>query len=212
MPQPRYEIFKVLLPSNHEVYFLLSVALNLYLAYFIAKRFYYSRVPPILWKYDVALIGDSHVYRGDWNKLLPCSSANFGKGKDSLQGMYNRMAGVLNCQPKVCVIHGGINDVINNIPPDTTMKYYRLIIERLREAGIKPIIIPVMRPAYHKYDDKIEALNNRINSLASELGVSVRYVDITNDDLQQDELHLNGAGYQKWAMELEDVLGCKRPA
>ena len=166
--------------------FLLSVALNLYLAYFIAKRFYYSRVPPILWKYDVALIGDSHVYRGDWNKLLPCSSANFGKGKDSLQGMYNRMAGVLNCQPKVCVIHGGINDVINNIPPDTTMKYYRLIIERLREAGIKPIIIPVMRPAYHKYDDKIEALNNRINSLASELGVSVRYVDITNDDLQQD--------------------------
>lgn len=178
----------------------LSVILNLYLLYFIAKRFYYNKVPPVLWTYDIAMLGDSHIERGNWGELLDMNVANFGKGKSTVQQMYTRLPGVINCKPKVCFIHGGINDIVNEVPLDTTLVYYNKIITELKAAGIKPVIITVMKTTDRYYDKAIDTLNLHLKTLAP-----VVCPEILPGDLD-DGLHMKGSGYIKWAGEIKEYL------
>lgn len=182
----------------------ISLALNLYLLYFIAKRFYYHKVPPVLWSYDIAMLGDSHIERGNWNQLLGCNVANFGKGKSTVEQMYHRLPGVINCRPKVCFIHGGINDIQQGIPVDTTLEYFTRIIEGLREAGIRPVIIEVIQTGFPDINKQVDELNLKLRDREPTIPVS-----ILPDDLS-DGLHMKGAGYSKWALAVMEFLQAKQ--
>lgn len=186
-------------PDHMLVALLVSVIINLCLIYFIAKRFYYGKVPPVLWDYDIALLGDSHVYRGKWNQLLGLRVANFGKGGDTIEQIYHRVPGVINCKPKICFIHGGINDLIKEVPHEKTIAYYKKIIADLRTVGITPVMIGVMKPGYSYLDNQIEQLNAELKTLASFIEV-----EITPDDLSPDGLHMQGSGYIKWAAAIKN--------
>lgn len=184
-----------------KVVLLLSVILNLYLFYFIGKRFYYHKVPPVLWSYDIAMLGDSHVYRGKWNELLNCRVANFGKGNSTVQDMQSRLPGVITCKPKICFVHGGINDINSGVAEDTTLKYYTLIIEDLKRAGIKPVIIGVMHPIDTVYHSAVDRLNRKLRPLAHYIEI-----DIIADDLSEDGLHMDGTGYSKWGAAIKKYI------
>ena len=180
--------------------------INLFLIFFIAKKFYFNKIPPVFWSYDVALLGDSHIYRGKWNDLLNASVANFGKGSNTMQQVYERLPGVLNCHPKICFIHGGINDIFTQVPADTTIKYLKTIIAELKKAGIRPVVIKVMKMRDTIYNESIAALNARLDSLQ----VPAIEMDVIADDLQQDGLHMQGSGYAKWAMTLNNFLRAQK--
>lgn len=179
--------------------FIISVAINFALTFFIAKRFYYSKIPPILWKYDIAMLGDSHIYRANWNGLLNKRVANFGVGGSTVQQMYGRLAGVINCQPKYCFIECGINDIILGVPIDTTLKYYRAILDRLK--GIKCYGMEVMVTGDDSLNDRIRILNDSLNNI-----IPILQAGINKYDLQTDSLHMNGSGYYKWSTVIEKVL------
>lgn len=183
-------------------FLLLSIVVNLLLIYYIAKRYYYSKVPPILWHYDVALLGDSHIYRANWNELLGVRAANFGVGGNTTKQMYDRLPGVINCRPGICFIEGGINDIQQGMPLDSTVHYLKLIRDRLIESRIKPVFMQVMHVrGWDSANIKVDSLNARIYHLGDYISAPITY-----DDLQEDSIHLNGSGYQKWARVISKML------
>ena len=56
------------------------------------------------------------------------------------------------------------------------------------------------------YNESIAALNARLDSLQ----VPAIEMDVIADDLQQDGLHMQGSGYAKWAMTLNNFLRAQK--
>lgn len=144
------------------------------------------------WK--VAILGDSHAYKCHWDELLGFPVCNRGVGSDVIEGMYNRIGDVIELKPEVCFIEGGANDVALNIPPDTSIKYMRLIVASLKSHGIRPVIMKITADK----DTMLTRKNFELNKRFESIGVSTIGIDIVPADLQADGCHLKASAYLKW--------------
>lgn len=155
---------------------------------------------------DIALIGDSHIYKCHWSELLGFPVCNRGIGSDIAEGVYNRVGTVVRSGAKTCFILCGSNDIERNIPLDSTVHYFSQIVARLKEYNVKPVIMlstPVAShyPNAENWNDKLDQLNKRLIPLAETISIEIAPVD-----LQEDGIHLNALGYLKWKNAIKTYL------
>lgn len=155
---------------------------------------------------DIALIGDSHIYKCHWDELLGFPVCNRGIGSDITEGVFNRLGTVIRSGAKVCFIMSGSNDIERKIPLDSTVNYFRQIVTRLKENDIKPVIMLSTPVAGHypnsvDWNAKLDQLNKRLIPLAETISI-----EIAPGDLQEDGIHLTAAGYLKWKESIVKYL------
>ncbi len=168
---------------------------------------------------DIVMLGNSITHGANWNQLLGRENViEQGIPSDVVEGFYNRMEYVFRMKPKVCFIMGGINDIYAWIPNMRIMKFYKKIIEELKERNIKPIIQSTLYagkdwPNSEDRNKQVTKLNARLKKYARENDII--FIDLNplmseggylKEDLSFDNLHLNGKGYGIWAKEIEKVL------
>lgn len=156
---------------------------------------------------DIAIIGDSHVFKCHWGELLGMPVCNRGIGSDITEGVFNRVGTVIRSEPKVCFILCGSNDIERNIPIGTSINYFQGIIAKLKKYNIRPVVMlstPVADhyPGAAEWNRKMYALNKQLIPLAETISIKVDPVD-----MQEDGIHLNALGYSKWAKAIKTFLG-----
>lgn len=154
---------------------------------------------------DLAFIGDSHIYKCHWSELLGVVACNRGIGSDNTEGVYNRINDILVARPKVCFVSAGSNDIDLNTHPDTTLIYFERIVRKLKEAGIRPVVMDItsVAPGYPNaaFNEKAAELNKKLRGIAETISITV-----DPEDLQEDGIHLTASGYFKWKVAITGFL------
>ncbi|NCC59423.1 MAG: hypothetical protein EOM12_00540 [Verrucomicrobiae bacterium] len=121
--------------------------------------------------------------------------------------------------PKHIVIYEGDNDLASGKTPELVLSNYKKLLERIREqyAQVSVTVVSV-KPSESRRDkiEKMNELNQKLNVWAS-LADNLYYLntfDITVNGegkpipeyYQNDNLHLNQAGYKAWARKISEHL------
>ena len=167
---------------------------------------------------EFVMIGDSITARGHWNEFLPqFSLANRGIDGDTTQDVLGRMDGIVSVRPRVAFVMLGINDLSYGVGVDQVFSNYSQIVETLISNGTTPIIQSTVACSIAMCggrNDDVGALNLKLQRYADERGVmfinlNERLATVEEglrQDLTDDGLHLNGAGYARWIDLIEPVL------
>ncbi len=171
----------------------------------------------------VVFLGDS-ITQG-WNERLAAAFpgmqvANRGISGDTTRGVLIRLReDVLSLQPKAVVLLIGTNDIEEGATPDVIEGNVRLILDALRAhdpqmpvvlCDLLPSDVSMRRPA-----ESIREVNARLQALAKGHAQIVpldtyRLYATRDGNAPKDEfpdlLHLNDAGYARWAAALRPVL------
>ena len=164
-------------------------------------------------KYKTVMIGDSITDGGLWNELLNNDLIqNRGIAGDTTDGVLDRLDSV-NKNLKQAFIMIGINDFFQEKSVDYVFSNYLKIIENLQQKGIKVYIqstLFVGESKRAKYNQKVEALNEKLKSYAKEN--SLIFIDLNTilasnktlkNEFSYDELHLNGKAYKLWTQTIK---------
>ena len=174
---------------------------------------------------DIIFLGNSITHYAEWQELLNLPQArNRGISGDISFGVLERLDEISAGYPRKIFILIGINDIARNIPDSVILCNYRRIINRLREETPETSIyfqslIPVNDsfPARNHFgkDEHIAAVNTGLKSVCREM--QVEFIDIHSAFLDEnkkldrkftyDGLHLNAAGYARWAEILNPYTG-----
>ena len=161
----------------------------------------------------VAFMGDSITAL--WNLPAYDSSPtlNFGVVGDNTTQMLSRFHNqVIDSDPAVVAILGGINDFQERGQSGTNTDSIRAMASAASSAGIKVILCSVLPTDYPNPNlnlAEIEAFNQELVQIAQENGyLYADYYDVmvnadgsTNDSLFKDHIHPNDLGYAKmWAV------------
>lgn len=164
-------------------------------------------------KYKTVMIGDSITDGGLWNELLNNDLIqNRGIAGDTTDGVLDRLDSV-NKNLKQAFIMIGINDFFQEKSVDYVFSNYLKIIENLQQKGIKVYIQSTLfvgesKPA--KYNQKVEALNEKLKSYAKENDLT--FIDLNTilapnktlkNEYSSDDLHLNGKAYKLWTQTIK---------
>ena len=118
-----------------------------------------------LWK-PVIAAGDSITHHCNWVQLAAAESGvpigNAGMASDTSSGVVDRLdSDVIRLHPKCAVLFIGTNDPT----ADTVYANYPVMLDRLRAAGIQPILCTALpRQGF----DKIDKINDFLRKLAQE--------------------------------------------
>jgi lysophospholipase L1-like esterase len=163
-------------------------------------------------------LGNSITEGGNWGALLQDTLVlNRGISGDNTFGVLARLDEVTRHKPAKVFLLIGVNDMSKNIPPHVIIQNIFSIVGRIRAASsgteiFVQSILPV-NPTHKKFParfDKqadIETINTQLRRYPGALHYT--FVDIHHEfldsamrlDLQftTDGLHLNEAGYSRWA-------------
>lgn len=188
-----------------------------------AQRVDYFRSYPDSEK-DIIFLGNSITHYADWNELLQLPEArNRGISGDISFGVLERLDEVTEGKPAKVFILIGINDIARNIPDSVILRNYRAMISRIKTSTPRTVIyfnslLPVNnsfgdRNHFNK-DEHIEAVNTGLKKICTEEKITL--IDIHPQFLDKekkldkqytyDGLHLNAAGYRRWAAILKKYL------
>lgn len=220
---------------------LLSLFINLFfVAFFIGKRIYYAEKPATfafvqsnsqfveqtnyytIYKStaNIVMLGNSLTYRMHWDELLQRKDViNRGVGADVTDGFSQRLNFVFNCNPKICFIEGGINDIAFGIPNNTIMTNFQHIVGEIRAKGIIPVLTAVSYVTdfsnnQKQINDSVTALNARLIDFARIQNIELINLNpmISKNNLMKPEyaevdgLHYKSSVYLIWADEIRKVL------
>jgi lysophospholipase L1-like esterase len=166
----------------------------------------------------VVFLGNSITEGGDWRKLLGDPTAvNRGIGGDITFGVLKRLDDVVRRKPAKLFLLIGINDIAKDIPDVVIADNVRKIIQEVqaRSPGTTlylQSVLPVNPdvPGFPQHYDKQEHVVN-VNRLLRLVADSTRtrfldLVPLFGDERGRldarytgDGLHLNEAGYRRWA-------------
>ena len=173
----------------------------------------------------VAFMGDSITSGWDLTQYQGLLSLNFGRPGDNTSQMLARFHNqVIDSDPAVVVILGGINDFQERGQSGTNTDSIKAMAAAASAAGIRVILCSVLPTDYPNSNlnlPEIVAFNEQLVQLAQENGY--RYADyydvmlnsggLTDDSLFDGGLHPNEAGYARmWAVIsplIEDALGAQ---
>lgn len=123
-------------------------------------------------------------------------------GDTAAQGLA-RLDGVLAHDPWLVVVELGGNDLLRQVPLESTERSLRAIVERILAARAVPLLVEVHGPFGGRYGALFERLagDYDVPLIADALP------DILADPaLKSDEVHPNAAGYRKLAGAVADEL------
>ncbi len=182
------------------------------------------------WAADVAKDQGAVVFLGDsitqgWGPDFKqafegMKLANRGIGGDTTRGMLIRLQeDVLTLRPQAVVLLMGTNDIEVGVPVEAIGRNFRRIAAALKAHDPKmPVIVCRIFPSSatkHRPKETILAVNEQIAAAVKgdpQFTVLDTYALFANDegdarpDLFPDLLHLNAAGYAKWASALRPLF------
>ena len=166
----------------------------------------------------IMFLGNSITEGADWIKLLKDSTViNRGISGDITFGILNRMDDVIKQKPSKLFILIGINDLFKEIPNEVILQNIFSFIRQVKSGTPKTevyiqSILPVNKsfknfPKNYDKEEHIVTINDQLKKLGKHFGYT--YIDLynqftnTNQQLEEkysfDGLHLNAAGYTRWA-------------
>lgn len=168
---------------------------------------------------QTVLLGDSLVARWSyrqalWNKL--CRPANLGVGGLNTASLLwlvrsDKLAGF---HPKLWVILIGSNDIgiepakfwqQRRPTPERIAQGISEVVKSLKERDPESRVVVTALPARHGV---MEQTVRETNLALQADGLDVRDPWGNDSVLTDDDLHLNDAGYEKWAESLSQVMQC----
>lgn len=176
---------------------------------------------------DIIFLGDSHIeFGGDWSARLGNPHVrNFGIAGDEADGIYDRLAPILQGRPCKLLLAAGINDISHNLTSEEILGRIRRIVEAIRrESPHTEIYLQSLLPINESFGrwklltgktEQVVELNSKLCRMAKE--EQIRYVDvfdafcekgthILQAQLSVDGLHLNDEGYALWTRLLKRKL------
>jgi lysophospholipase L1-like esterase len=166
---------------------------------------------------QIVMFGNSMMKKMNWDELLGREDViNRGVNVDITDGMVARIDEVIALRPKIIFIEGGINDVDNGVSRDHILSNYRELVNRIKAAGIVPVINAVNQvcdfyPESKTVNASIRTLNTGLHALATETGVAI--IDLNPQLAPQGELrpefargdgcHLTSKAYRIWKAAIE---------
>ena len=165
---------------------------------------------------DVVFAGDSITAFGRFSEFFPNTTVmNRGIGSDTTEGLYNRMDEILSHHPKKIFIMIGINDLARNVTKVESLKYYEMIISKVREELPDcEIYVQSILPTMSDNLNNISQRNDALIKMCDEF--QVEYINLydlflidgktNNTLLSADGVHLNGNGYRIWLDSVKDLV------
>ena len=128
---------------------------------------------------DVVMIGDSITDSGEWHELFPSIAiVNRGISGNKVGDLLERMESIYSTRAAKAFILIGINDFSSGAEVDEVLVGYKQVVDELRTRQISPYIQSTIKvraqPAI--LNDKISNLNERLEKLANEVGIT--YIDL----------------------------------
>ena len=162
----------------------------------------------------LALLGDSitagHIWGGSPTCLAPINLAVSGVvSSDLLEGLTLLEA----TGARQVLVMVGINDLRYGIAPEQLLDNYRALLDRLRLAGVTPVLQSTLRvtPMHEHHpilNSQVVQVNAQLQAWAREEGW--QYVDVQavlqSRDYRADGLHLTASGYRAWERLLQPIL------
>lgn len=158
----------------------------------------------------VVFLGDSITEYCDLAAYYPgLDAVNQGIAGDTTGGMLERLEWIVAAEPRIVVVHGGVNDLLSGYESDQIVENLRAIVRGIHERLPKARVVvqsvyPVGEGEGLYFTTRIQDINARLERLADEL--DYRYADVysalqTADGrldarYSDDGLHPNDAGYQ----------------
>ena len=168
-------------------------------------------------KKEIVFLGDSHTELGEWQEMLPRQRViNRGINGDNTYGVLNRLDEVVSSHPAKIFLMIGVNDLIQDITDDYTLRNFERIVSQIMVHSPKTelyilSILPVneaMLPAGYKRltNEKIRELNRKILLFAETEKIPfVNMYEVFADETGQlrapltwDGLHLKAGAYLDW--------------
>jgi lysophospholipase L1-like esterase len=170
---------------------------------------------------STVLLGDSLTEYGAWAELLDRPDVyNRGIGGDTAPGVRTRLDSIVRAEPRVIALMIGFNDLSAGRSPEQVVADIEAVVGALREGTPRTrLIVQSVLPARvgrgtSVSPETIVETNRGIEALCQKLGVE--YLDVWSKmadadrslpaDFTVDGVHLNGAGYQRWASVLGPAL------
>lgn len=170
---------------------------------------------------DIIMLGNSITDYAHWNELLQINEVrNRGISGDISFGVLERLKEVTEGKPAKVFILIGINDIARNIPDSVILDNYKRIIRRIKtESPRTKIYFNTLLPVNNTFtarnhfnrDEHILFINEELKKMERSENITVidihsQFLDADNRLDRQytyDGLHLNAAGYQRWATILK---------
>jgi lysophospholipase L1-like esterase len=158
----------------------------------------------------IVMLGDSLTARAQWSDITGCPYvANRGVGGDESEDVLHRLDGVIKLKPSAVLLMVGINDILSNVPTQTTVDNVQQTIDTLTQAGAHvylTLVLPGTKRVSHKIGSKLDELNAAYRKLANRPDVSlVDFLRAARDrdgflreELSTDGIHLTPKGYRVW--------------
>lgn len=189
------------------------------LPYYVDRVNIFDSLP--IQKDDTVFIGDSMIDRGEWQEYFPNEIIkNRGINDETTEGVLKRLKSSVNGSPKRVFIMVGLNDLKYQIENQDTAENFEKMIRVIRkESPDTEIFIHSILPTNPELDiekrngEDILKLNSNIEKIAIEQNVT--YIDlhslfnkndVLNEKYTTDGVHLNGSGYEVWALELQKYV------
>lgn len=166
---------------------------------------------------DIVFVGDSITARFEWDEYFTnYTVANRGIDSDVTEGVYNRLDTVISQTPEKIFLMIGINDIRQQIPPETTLSYYEKILDELMSTLPDcKIYVQSVLPVHTSTgidNADVQSLNASLEALAKRKGLP--YLDIysavadeeNNFTYTVDGVHPTGDGYLIWTKMIEQEL------
>jgi lysophospholipase L1-like esterase len=158
------------------------------------------------------MLGDSLTFRTDWNRLLNRNDVkNQGINGDTTLDILQRMNPIIRIKPECCLVMVGINDISLGISVKEIFDNYTLIIGRLEENGIRPVIQSTLFVSgtlieSEVINGQVRRLNQKLKEFAGRNAIPFIDLNQTMSDKQGliseyavDGVHLSQKGYLAWS-------------
>ncbi len=174
---------------------------------------------------DIIFLGNSITAGTDWMELLGNKNMrNRGISGDITFGVLERLNEVTSGKPACVFILIGINDVARGIPDSVILHNYHRIIRRIKtESPGTKIYFHTLLPVNNEFtpsrnhfnrDEHILYINKELKKMGESERITIidlytPFLDASNKldkKYTYDGLHLNAAGYLKWAEILKKYL------
>lgn len=199
-----------------------STSPTLHSTYYYQRKAHFERLPNS--KGEIIFIGDSIIDGCEWGELFGNTQIkNRGISGDVTQGVLNRLTEVTESKPEKVFLMIGTNDLARSITTEKVIRNLAHIVENINaESPDTEVFLHSILPVNNHYGKfnghtkngaKIKAVNA---ALSQGVGGRYTFIDLhtrfSDKDgkldlgLSNDGLHLNGAGYERWAELIENYL------
>jgi lysophospholipase L1-like esterase len=175
------------------------------------------------WPFTYVVVGDSLAAECPWKwafGLSPVAVANLAVAGSDLRRITRQIELAHGLRPKIMLISGGINDLINYEAPLDEIRYdFALLLRRLGKEQ-KSIVTLIPYISDQNFTDRITAANNVIAELSLRRGIPV--VDINSSlsvdgvrrpEMTTDGIHFSALACRSWIAAVKSRLtATNRPA